>query len=65
MLLNAFESSYMQQLLQSGTMEAPASIMQKFNVFNAMSQNSVYLVQLSKSGKYAWGKKVAENQCVR
>ena len=36
-----------------------ASTLQKIYVFNAMLLKSVYLVQLSKSGKYASGEKDA------
>ena len=51
--------------VQSGRMETPASTLQKIMCLVQRCKNSVYLVQLSKSGKYASGKKVAENQCVR
>jgi hypothetical protein len=47
--------------LQSGRTEAPAStiplVLQRFQI-------SVYLVQISKSGKYAPGKKVALNPLI-
>ena len=50
--------------VQSGRMEAPASTLQKIMGLVQRCKNSVYLVQLSKSGKYASGKKVAPNTLI-